>query len=441
MIAPGCPLNVVKTDMAMNQIKRVMIAAGALILIGLAGCGSEPRRAVTPVPTPVMLRAEGPPCVLVDWMPYRNYETTCGEVVYDHVVPPQAAPELMGLALGPDGTLYMARTARGEIWAMRDDDGDQFYEDAQPVAVGLTFPTALTVYDEALYVASVGGVLRLDTRDSQAQLDAILLVAGAADATGFWPGSIGVGPDRRLYVSYGASCDVCGPGEPIQPGQIVSYTLAGDDPRVEATGLRHPADFAWNPHSGDLWIVDSGRTAPNGRMDGPPDELNRLAAGETRPIDFGFPYCDGDRVPDPALGATIESCAATVLPALTFPYQSSPSGAAFYLPDGFPFWQDDLIVVLNGSWSIPQPAGYAVTVVAFGGDALPDGTQQRMVPALPPGDPFAGEILAEYSLKGRGFFPYHPVDVVVSGQGWVYVSVEEGRIFRYRPRPAASAAP
>jgi hypothetical protein len=36
-----------------------------------------------------------------------------------------------------------------------------------------------------------------------------------------------------------------------------------------------------------------------------------------------------------------------------------------------------------------------------------------------------------------GFFPYQPVDVVVSAEGWLYVSVEEGRIFRFRPRPAA----
>ena len=412
------------------------VMIGALVMVGmLAGCGSEPGGEATQPLVITTLVAEGPPCLMLNWVPYSNLRTTCGELVFDDVVPPQAAPALMGLAYGPDDTLYFARTARGEIWMMQDVDGDQYYEDAQPVATGLTLPTALTVHDGALYVASVGGVLRLES--SGGQFDShTLLVPGDPGATGFWPGSIDVGPDGRLYVSYGASCDVCEPGDTIQPGRIVSYTLAGDDPRVEATGLHYPADFVWNPQTGDLWIVDSGRTAPDGRADVPPDELNRLVSGDARPVDFGFPYCDADRVPDPALGADAESCAATTPPDATFPTQSSPTGAVFYASDGFPFWQDDLMVVLHGSWSLAEPTGYAVVVVGFDEHGLPDGTQERLTPTLPPGDAFASESLAQFSLKGWGFFPYHPVDVVMSADGWLYVSVGEGRIFRYRPHPA-----
>ena len=43
--------------------------------------------------------------------------------------------------------------------------------------------------------------------------------------------------------------------------------------------------------------------------------------------------------------------------------------------------------------------------------------------------------LSKLSLMGVGLFPYHPVDVVIDAQGWIYVSLQEGRIFRFRPRP------
>jgi glucose/arabinose dehydrogenase len=361
-----------------------------------------------------------------------NYRTTCPEVVYDQVTPPEAAPALMGLALGPDGTLYMARTALGEIWAMRDADGDQFMDEPYPVAAGLTLPTSLTVYGGALYVASVGGLLRLDATGGGRYDAATVLVDRLSDGTGFWPGSVQVGPDGRLYVSLGANCDTCDTGN-VQPGRLVSYALDGSDRRVEATGLRNPWDFAWQPGTNDLWIVDSGRIASGvTTMSGPPDELNHVIAG----ADYGFPYCGGDGTPAADLNPpSTDTCAHTQPPSVTFTPQSSPAGIAFYPYDGFPFWTNDLIVVLQGSWDRPEPAGYALVVVSFGADHQPDGSLDVIAPAtdsrrfiLP---------LAGFSLAGRGFFPYHPVDVVVSAEGWLYVSVEEGRIIRFRPRPAA----
>jgi len=354
------------------------------------------------------------------------------EVVYDQVTPPEAAPALMGLALGPDGTLYMARTALGEIWAMRDDDGDQFMDTPYQVAAGLTLPTGLTVYDGALYVASVGGLLRLDATGGGRFDTRTVLVGNLAGKTGFWPGSVQVGPDGRLYVSLGANCDTCDTGN-VQPGMLVSYALDGSDRRIEATGLRNPWDFAWQPGTNDLWIVDSWRVVPGfTTMDGPPDELNRVIAG----ADYGFPYCSGDRTPVTDLHPpTGDYCAHTQPPDFTFTPQSSPAGIAFYPYDGFPFWKNDLIVVLRGSWDRPEPSGYALVVVSFGEDHQPDGHLDVIAPTTE--TQRLDRPLAGFSLSGMGFFPYHPVDVVVSAEGWLYVSVEEGRIFRFRPRPAA----
>jgi glucose/arabinose dehydrogenase len=416
-----------------TRVLAVLIGGLALIL-ALANCGSgesNPRLAFTPTPTAVKLEAEGPACQNSPWMPWHNSRTTCVEMVYDQVTPPEAAPALMGLALGPDGTLYMARTALGEIWAMRDLDGDQFLDEPHQVTAGLTLPTSLTVYDGALYVASVGGLLRLDATGG-GRFDArTVLDAGLAGETGFWPGSVQVGPDGRLYVSLGANCDTC--DTDVQPGMLVSYALDGSDRRVEATGLRDPWDFAWQPGTNDLWIVDSGRVVPGlTTMGGPPDELNHVIAG----ADYGFPYCEGGGTPAAdQRPPSSEYCAGTQPPTFTFTPQSSPGGIAFYPYDGFPFWTNDLIVVLRGSWDRPEPAGYALVVVPFGDDHQPGGNLDVIAPSTDSRRMVRS--IAGFSLAGMGFFPYHPVDVVVSAEGWLYVSVEEGRILRFRPRPAA----
>ncbi len=413
---------------------RGLLGGVLLLLTTLAGCADSaapsPPRTIYP-----RLKAEGPPCQRVDWLPWHNPLTTCAEVVLDDVTPPQAAPSLMGLALGPDGTLYLARTAQGAIWAMRDADGDQFLDAPSVVAEGLTYPTSLTVHNGSLYVASVGGLLRLDT-SGEGRFDTVTVLVpdlpGARD--GFWPGSVQVGPDGRLYVSVGAGCVWCDAMD-VRPGMVLSYALDGSDERIEATGLRDPWDFAWHPRTGELWIVDSGRVIPGTRVGGPPDELNRLVRG----ADYGFPHCSGDRQPDPiAPPETERGCADTEPPAFTFAPQSNPGGIAFYEDDGFPFWTGDLIVALRGSATLAEPAGYALAVVGFGEDGQPDGNYALIAPASE--HRLFQRTLAAFSLARQGFYPYHPVDVVISAEGWLYVSLQEGRVFRFRPRPAAGTA-
>jgi glucose/arabinose dehydrogenase len=354
----------------------------------------------------------------------------CSEVVLDQVTPPEAAPALMGLAFAPDGTLYLARTAAGEIWTMRDADGDQFLDAPQPLVGGLTLPTGIAFYDGALYAVSMGGVLRLDDTDGDGVFDArTVLVSDLPVDTGFWPGSVGIGPDRRLYVSLGAPCNDCAQVQ-ARRGVLLSYALDGSDEQIVASGLRSPADFAWNPADGALWVLDSARMNYADAAHAPPDELNRVEPN----ANFGFPYCEGDRQPNPALTPpAADFCAQTAAPTRTFPVQSSPAGLAFYDSDTIPVYRGVLLVALGGSWSLPEPSGYTVEIIAFK-DGEPDGTS-RLAPILPRGE--NRYTLVQASLWGRGFFPDHPADVVISPEGWIYVSVQEGQIFRYRPRPQA----
>ncbi len=395
----------------------------AVVILALlaAGMGGNPARAQSGT----VHQQQDPPCAYII-VPYRNVNTTCIELVYDDVPPVQAVPELGSITFAPDGTLYFLRVALGEVWAMHDADGNRFMDSAARVVAGLRLPTGITYHDSALFVVDLDGIARVD--DLESGMPALTrLVDGWAVDTGLWTGGIGVGPDARIYVGIGAPCDGC--AEVVEGrGVLLSTALDGTDRRVEATGLRAPADFAWDPETGDLWLLDQGRAIPELQQGQPPGELNRFVAGD----DYGYPTCYGGQQADPTLTPPdADPCAQIHAPEYLLPYQSNPTGVVFYNGAAFPGWQGDLILALNGSWNLPEPAGYAVVAVPFA-DGIPSGTVEYLAPASENLDTF---LLSAYSLMGRGFYPFHPVDVAVDAQGWIYVSVQEGRIYRIRPRP------
>ncbi|NLT16828.1 MAG: hypothetical protein GXY11_04300, partial [Clostridiales bacterium] len=291
-------------------------------------------------------------------------------------------------------------------------------------------PIALTVHDDSLYVLTADQVLRLDRAPDAAWDAPVVLIDDLPVSTGFWPSSLAVGPDARLYLSLGAACNACVQTDE-RLGALLSYDLDGSDEQIVARGFRTAADFAWNPETGALWIADSGRVTPPDSDFQPRDELNHVVPG----AHYGFPHCYGVALPDDSLPAPDETfCESTVTPRLSFPYQSNPTGLTFYEGAAFPRWQGDLIIVLNGSWNLPAPAGYAVLINGFE-QGQPDGTETYIAPTNEPAAPVL--TLSEYSITGRGFFPDHPYDVAVSPEGWIYVSTFEGRLYRFRPRPAA----
>ncbi len=406
---------------------RTPLAALAVVALLLSACRSAPSPPPTPIFTPhPTLQVDAPPCRLDYALPYHLTGIVCLERIYDRVRSPEAAPQLGGLAMGADGTLYVARPAAGAVWAMRDVDGDGFPEAPYQVAAGLPRPTALAYHQGALYVAAEGGLFRLELGPRGVARAQTRLVAELSAPNGLWPDSVRVGPDGRIYVGVGASCALCPQGVEAA-GAVLSFAPDGADRRTVAEGLRHPRALAFHPRSGDLWIADArGPQAPF-------DALFRVSAADLavgRAPNFGYPRC---------LGAAAAECPELTPPSFTFPDGSAPADMLFYTAEGFPFWQNDLIVTLSGSWNRPEPSGYALVVVSFGEDGLPDGGYERIAPISD--HPSFAFPLARYSLMGMGFFPYHPSALALDGQGWLYLAEQEGRILRVRPRPSRAIDP
>ena len=320
------------------------------------------------------------------------------------------------LTTAPDGTLYVAQPLAGRVLAMDDSNGDLLPDRSRIAAENLTLPNGLAYTNDALYIAGGQHIYRLAAGAAQAEI----LVDDLPVDPGGWAGDLVVGPDDRLYVSLGGVCDYCVPEHSVS---ILSFALDGTGRRVEASGLRQGAGLAFG--HGSLWVTDSARS---GLMETPDlDELNRITTGDH----FGWPYCFGAANQPDTLAEDFD-CSTATAPAYTLPTGSTPTGLAFYDSSTLPELEGALLVVLNGSRNRVDLRGYVLAAVAFDDSGRPAGSEILI--------PYQTDIyqntlfdVVEMNYRGSGFWPHRPLDVTVSPEGWVYLSVSGGRIMVLRP--------
>src|SRR5581483_744287 len=330
----------------------------------------------------------------------------------------QGIDSISGIAFGPDGSLYFARPATGEIIRLAPD-GKGFFAAPQVFASKLPEPPNGLAYDavsDSWFVSADTTITRLrDANHDGVADEQQIIVSGLPGGAGGWLGNVRIGPDRRLYVAKASSCNACLESDPRRAA-LLSFALDGSDMQIVARGLRDSYDFDWNPADGTLYVVDNERSTM-------PAELNAVRkAGE----DFGWPVCDPLGQPVPSLAdPNVDQCTKTVLPVVRFDPGSHPTGVSFYRGSAFPAYQGGLLVALSGSWNTPTLAGYEMLFIPF--DRGKPGTPVRILPDTP-------RNTADASLIRTSFYPYHLTAMAISPEGWIYVSIAEGRIYRFRPR-------
>jgi glucose/arabinose dehydrogenase len=213
------------------------------------------------------------------------------------------------MVFGPDGRLFVAE-AGGAIMAIRG-------QGAAPVAyaAGFRSPLGLAWRGNDLYVSSLGKI-SLVRGPGVSPED---LVTGLPNDR-HQNGAAVFGPDGRLYVGIGSTCDACEEKDP-RSATIMSFTAAGGDGLVVARGLRNPYGLAFHPETGELYATDNGR---DDRGDQVPDELNLIRAG----AHYGWPGCYG--------AGRGEKCADTAPPLVELEPHASADGLTFYTGGTFP---------------------------------------------------------------------------------------------------------
>ncbi len=300
------------------------------------------------------------------------------------------------------GDLLLSTPRAGRVLRLRDADGDGRADEAVPVLEGLERPHGLDLHDGWLYVAETGAVgrARFDADAGRVTGPFEHVVTGIPAGGGHWTRTVRVGPDGWMYVSVGSSCNVCIEEDPRRAA-LVRYRPDGSGEEIFATGLRNAVGFAWRPRDGALYATDNGRDLLGD--DFPPCELNRVVQGGF----YGWPFANGDRVPDPDLGAGQEErIRASIPPVHGFRAHNAPLGITF-LPEHERLPQSHrgaALVALHGSWNRTRKDGYKVVSLHWGAEGR---IEER---------DFLTGFLDGEQVFGR------PVDVAVGRDASIYVS-------------------
>src|SRR6185437_14506226 len=101
-----------------------------------------------------------------------------------------------------------------------------------------------------------------------------VIISNLPDAGNHVTRTVLVGPDRRLYISIGSSCNVCIESDPHRAAVWV-YNLDGSSGRLFAHGLRNAVGMAINPWNKQIWVTNNGRDLLGDDL--PPETVYALA--------------------------------------------------------------------------------------------------------------------------------------------------------------------
>ena len=310
------------------------------------------------------------------------------------------------MAVSPDGALYATQPSRGRVVRLPDADRDGVADSVVVVVTGLNEPHGLAFHKGVLYVAATDGVARVTLGADGTSTGSPVYVNRYSGGGGHWTRTIVFGADSAMYVSVGSSCNLC-IEQSSDRAAVLRFNEDGSGKRVFASGLRNAVGLAVEPQTGALWAAQNERdNLPPNHEDLPPEEINILTDGG----DYGWPYCYGDRVPNPEFNDAAR-CAKTIAPAAKLQAHSAPLGMAFLarataLPDEY---RSDLLIAYHGSWNRDTPTGAKVVRVHVS-DGKPGAVE----------DLITGWQTSDGRRWGR------PVDVAVASDGSVMISDDTG---------------
>ena len=320
------------------------------------------------------------------------------------------------MAFDGNGDMWVSRSSSGIVTKL-DIENNQVVGQ-QNLLTGLNRPHGLA-FDyrdySKLYVAEEGQIIRVDlSAGNTKQKIADLPTEGGGHSTR----TIDFGPDDKLYVSIGSSCNVCEESDPRRAA-IYSMNRDGSDFKQYASGLRNAVFFDWSELDGSMWATENSRDLIGDDI--PPDELNVIKEGGN----YGWPICYGQNIHDSAYDKKtyirnpcmepFETPAKVDLQA-----HSAALGLGF-VPERLLWPEDywyDLIVAYHGSWNRTEPTGYKLVRIKIDGQGNYQGTED-----------FISGWLTPEGVLGR------PVDVKFSPNAELFVSDDKaGVIYKITPQ-------
>ena len=292
--------------------------------------------------------------------------------------------------------LLVSLLKEGKVIVLPDKDNNGKADEQITLLSSLNEPHGLAFHQDYLYVAQTDKVVRYKYNSesiSATKPEKILnLDSGGGHATR----TIKFGPDNKLYITSGSSCNVC-VEESDQRATMLRADPDGKNLETFASGLRNTVFFTFDKE-GNIWGNDMGRDLLGDLL--PPDELNIIEKGK----DYGWPYCYGKNSVDP-FGNSKERCENTIGTTWDYHAHVAPLGLTFVNSTQFPDdWQGDLLASFHGSWNSSVPVGYKIVRLHINNGTVTNETN------------FITGFLQGSIASGR------PVDLIFGKDGSLYIS-------------------
>jgi glucose/arabinose dehydrogenase len=221
------------------------------------------------------------------------------------------------MSFGPDGRLYVSEDGGAIVSVARGS------RHPRPFASKLLVPLGLLWRGRTLYVSESGKVEALRRGGARHTV-----VSGLPYGR-HQQDAIVAGPDGRLYLGSGSTCDACVEHD-RRSAAVLSFLPDGGDLRVVASGLRNPYGLVFARTT--LYATVNGRDKLG--VTEPAEMVVRI-----RPrARYGWPDC----WPSYALRRLVGSCTGVARPVAYLEPHSSA--------DGIAFWRGDLFVAEWGEY-------------------------------------------------------------------------------------------
>lgn len=314
-------------------------------------------------------------------------------------------PNARALAITETGDLIVSIPNEGTLKLIYNDANQDNVSDGSKLLLkDLNRPHGIHLHEGWLYIAETDAILRIRYNAKERKFIGTphYIVRDSFPGGGSHSSrTVKVGPDNKLYVSAGSSCNVCNEETPKR-ASIMQYDLDGKNEVVYASGLRNTVGFDWQPNTDLLYGVDNGRDMLGDDL--PPEELNQITKG----AHYGWPYEYGNNVSDndkkpPGLKTSPSS--------YNLPAHSAPLSILFLRNN--PHLKNTALVALHGSWNRSEKSGYKVVALTFSTDG--DITEHDYITGFE----------RDGTVIGR------PVDLAEDKQGNIYLSDDyTGRIYK-----------